>query len=92
MYFKDTKSSRLVSSVNKHGIAVLKNYLSNGIIETIKKKIPKMLNNLSLIKTPSNILEVKKIILKMTIFTGYQKNLIKYLRAINLSNLQEKYQ
>ena len=60
MYFKDTKSSSLVSSVNKHGIAVLKNYLSNGIIETIKSKIPHMLNNLSLIKTPSNILEVKK--------------------------------
>jgi len=60
MYFKDSKSSRLVSSINKHGIAVLKNYLSNGIIETIKNKIPKMLNNLRLIKTPSNILEVKK--------------------------------
>ena len=60
MYFKHIKSSSLVSSINKHGIAVLKNYLSNEIIKTIKTKIPKLLNNSNLIKTPSNIREIKK--------------------------------
>ena len=60
MYFKHIKSSSLVSSINKHGIAVLKNYLSNEMIKTIKTKIPKLLNNSNLIKTPSNIHEIKK--------------------------------
>ena len=60
MYFKHIKSSSLVRSINKHGIAVLKNYLSNEIIKTIKTKIPKLLNNSNLIKTPSNIREIKK--------------------------------
>ena len=45
----------------------LKNYLSNEIIKTIKKKIPKLLNNSNLIKNASNIKEIKKNNLKNSI-------------------------
>ena len=60
MYFNSIKPLDLVNSLNKNGIAVLKNYLSNETIETIKKKIPKLLNKSNLIKTASDIKEIKK--------------------------------
>ena len=60
MYFNEIDSKNFIKSLDKNGIAIFKNFLSNSFIDKIKKKVPKFLNNPRFIKTPSNVAAIRK--------------------------------
>jgi hypothetical protein len=81
MYFQNLDvQKKILKSIDDNGLAVIKNFINNKKILDIKKKVKKRLNNISYLKTPSNIKAASTERKKLKTATWLPKKYLKYYK------------